>query len=769
MYCKCSFSTRVINGVIKETEPTIDHDHYSGQFIGIACKECNLQRQIQRVKIFMHNSSNYDNPLFFKSLTSELCEKISISSVIAKNSVKIRSFCLNNFFVINDSSEFLNGSLSTIASTLPKEHEYKILNQIPEINSFKRLGMCKKKLFYPYNFLDSLDKLNYEKIPEHKYFYNDLTGSNISESEYKSFSEMYKEFGFVNLKELTKFYCLIDVCLLAESFSNFRNKCYENFGLDVNGYISLPAFSYNAFLKNTGVELETIQNEEMHSFARNNLRGGFSFVSTRWAEGSDHPSKLNEEKSFTTSKNCENIKDFSFIENENENEIPSYILNLDCNSLYPSSMLYKLPMHGYEWLNDKEIKKMYFELRNNPEKLDENGDIGYILEADFEYPLNLHNAHSDLPYLIEKKLVSEEMISPYQKNLITNLENKNCLKTEKLISHLGNRKNYIANLRIIKQALLAGLKITNLKRGIKFTQSHFLGDYIRKLLDMRAEAETKFEKDVIKLVCNALFGKFLFDPTKLKTCRIVTNENLLNKYMSSTYLHDFHIFNEKLAFIFMDKNEIEIDQPMFIGTSILDNSKYAFFEIYYKILRKEFGPSTELCISDTDSFFIKVKSRDIDQSFKNILPILDTSNLPKNHDLFSEINKNSPFYLKDESKGVFIKFLCAPAVKSYAIQYYGEGKDDKITCKGTPKYTFNKTLNYKNFENTLFNKQKTIIYSKRIVTDRKTRDVNTISNYKVALSGLDTKRYILNCGIHTYAFFHNNISKHYAYCFKCKI
>ena len=52
--------------------------------------------------------------------------------------------------------------------------------------------------------------------------------------------------------------------------------------------------------------------------------------------------------------------------------------------------------------------------------------------------------------------------------------------------------------------------------------------------------------------------------------------------MSSTYLHDFHICNEKLAFIFMDKNENEIDQPMFIGTSILDNSKYAFLKYIIK-------------------------------------------------------------------------------------------------------------------------------------------------------------------------------------------
>ena len=33
---------------------------------------------------------------------------------------------------------------------------------------------------------------------------------------------------------------------------------------------------------------------------------------------------------------------------------------------------------------------------------DENSDKGYILEADVEYPKNLHKLHSDLPFLPER-------------------------------------------------------------------------------------------------------------------------------------------------------------------------------------------------------------------------------------------------------------------------------------------------------------------------------------------------------------------------------
>jgi hypothetical protein len=42
-----------------------------------------------------------------------------------------------------------------------------------------------RKGFFPYNWFDSYDKLIYDQLPEHKHFYNDLKGKNISDEEYK--------------------------------------------------------------------------------------------------------------------------------------------------------------------------------------------------------------------------------------------------------------------------------------------------------------------------------------------------------------------------------------------------------------------------------------------------------------------------------------------------------------------------------------------------------------------------------------------------------
>ena len=55
-------------------------------------------------------------------------------------------------------------------------------------------------------------------------------------------------------------------------------------------------------------------------------------------------------------------------------------------------MSQKLPVNGFKWVNNginEEFIKNY----------DENSDKGYILEVDVKYPRNLHDLHSDLPFL----------------------------------------------------------------------------------------------------------------------------------------------------------------------------------------------------------------------------------------------------------------------------------------------------------------------------------------------------------------------------------
>ena len=63
---------------------------------------------------------------------------------------------------------------------------------------------------------------------------------------------------------------------------------------------------------------------------------------------------------------------------------------------------------------------------------DENSDKGYILEADVEYPKNLHKLHSDLPFLPERMKIN---------------------KCSKLVCNVQDKKNYVVHIRALKQAL----------------------------------------------------------------------------------------------------------------------------------------------------------------------------------------------------------------------------------------------------------------------------------------------------------------------------
>ena len=57
----------------------------------------------------------------------------------------------------------------------------------------------------------------------------------------------------------------------------------------------------------------------------------------------------------------------------------------------------KLTLNGYKWA-DKSIFTSDF-----IKDYDYEGDKGYLLEVDIEYPKELHSAHEDLPFLPEKR------------------------------------------------------------------------------------------------------------------------------------------------------------------------------------------------------------------------------------------------------------------------------------------------------------------------------------------------------------------------------
>ena len=61
-------------------------------------------------------------------------------------------------------------------------------------------------------------------------------------------------------------YLKTDVLLLADVFEKFSKTCLDYYGLDFCHYTSAPGLSWDAMLKMTKIDLETISDIDVHLF-----------------------------------------------------------------------------------------------------------------------------------------------------------------------------------------------------------------------------------------------------------------------------------------------------------------------------------------------------------------------------------------------------------------------------------------------------------------------------------------------------------------------
>ena len=131
---------------------------------------------------------------------------------------------------------------------------------------------------------------------------------------------------------------------------------------------------------------------------------------------------------------------------------------------------------------------------------DEDSDKGYILEVDVKYPKNLHDLHSDLPFLPEGMKIN---------------------KCSKLLCNLYD-KNNVVHIKSLNQTLDHRLILKKVHRVIHFNQKAWLKEYIDMNTELRKQAKNDFEKDVFKLMNNSVFGKAMENARKHRDIKLVT-------------------------------------------------------------------------------------------------------------------------------------------------------------------------------------------------------------------------------------------------------
>ena len=707
--CKGEFDDTADEKGYRKNEKVKDHCHYTGRFRGAAHNSCNLKyKKPKFIPVVFHNLSGYGSHLFIKNLGYTAGN----IDCIPNNEEKYISFTKNivtgsytnkegktkpikHKIRFIDSFKFMSTSLDSLVNNLPEE----AFNNLEGCYKGEKLSLVKRKGVYPYEYMDSLERLDETKLPPKEAFYSKLMGEGISNEDYEHAKKVWEVFDMKTLQDYHNLYNKTDVLLLPDVFENFRKICLNNYKLDPAHYFTAPGLAWDACLKMTNVELKLLSDIDMLLMIEKGIRGGVSMISNRYGKANNKYMG----KSF------------------NEKEPSKYIQYLDANNLYGWAMSNPLPTHGFKWMKVDELET--WELHS------------CILEVDLEYPKSLHYLHNDYPLAPEQIVVN---------------------KISKLIPNLGDKKKYILHYENLKQCLRLGLKLTHIHRGIKFKESPWLEKYISLNTKLRTEAKNEFEKDFFKLMNNSVFGKTMENIRNRVVINLVNNKKQAEKLSAKPNFKHCNIFSEDLVAIHMKKTKLDFDKPVYLGMCILDLRKTLMYDFHYNYIKQKYGDKAKLLLTDTDSLMYEIQTedfyKDINEDVKNRF---DTSGYPPGHPsgIPSGFNKKVLGMFKDEVNGNVIDEFVGLRAKLYSYKMF-EGEESK-KCKGVKKSVVKKSITHEDYKKCLTDR-KPQLRKMNVIRSYK-HNVFTEEVNKVALSADDDKRYILEDGINTLALGHYRI------------
>ena len=117
-----------------------------------------------------------------------------------------------------------------------------------------------------------------------------------------------------------------------------------------------------------------------------------------------------------------------YMEYYDKNKESSYLKYWDVNNLYDWAMSQKLPVNGFEWVQDiSEFDKCFIKNYNG------ESDDGYFFEVDVQHTEKLYELHNDLPFLPERMKIE---------------------KVEKVTANSQDKTEYVIYMKNLKQAFM---------------------------------------------------------------------------------------------------------------------------------------------------------------------------------------------------------------------------------------------------------------------------------------------------------------------------
>ena len=685
-----------------ENDKNRDHDHFTGNFLGAACNVCNLSRRIRKpfLPVMFHNLKGYDLHHIMKyglanfphwqiTCIPQSSEKYMCLCCNIKGSVQIRFL---------DSLQFLNSSLSTLASLLPS-HKQVYSNTLAYPEYVRR-----RKGVFPYSYITCIDRV-YEDLPNKEVFNDAL--QTITDEDYEHAQSSYRDCQCNSLKDYLMIYLKIDVYLLADIFQTFRETALHEDGLEPCNYFSIPGLSWDSALKSMGEKsLQLLRDSSMYEFFEAGVRGGMTFVNKH------------------------------FIDNSN-----GEILYIDINNLYGYALSQKLPCSNFEIITDKQTLTQL--INNLP---NENSDIGYYLEVDLHIPAELHDKFQELPPAPIKQCPP----GCKTEKLLLTLEDKNNYMIHysllKFYMEMGVQVKHVHRAcKFNQDYVFANYIAHNTERRAAATHKFQKDFYKLKNNSLFGKTVENLRKRInIRIVNNERqLVTYSSRPTFQRINLIDDNLAIISLGKESFCLN---------RPVYVGQAILDISKLRMYKLQYVELQKY----------RNIFNCEIEIVAGDTDSFFLHCRNVSVrEQLLPEMLrdELLDSSNFDPNDSLYSNRFTNHIGKFKDETgckfhilEGVFLRPKCYSlktseneAIKKAKGVTYKNVKDSLTHADYLHLYyAYNPHVVNNDSDDDVDMPMKRRCLDQTIIRS-KHHQIYTITSTKTALSCTDDKRFWTDC------------------------
>jgi hypothetical protein len=686
-YCKMKFYS--------DKNKARHHLHQGkGKYLGASCFDCNIRmRNPKFIPILAHCGSAYD----FTYIISNLNFNSKEIKVLAKSS-RERFLCIEKETDSGILLRFMDTFHHSVCNLKSLGENVPVSERVYTNEYFRgREEFIQLKAHFPFEIIDSIETLFTITDPPPREAFTDLiNGQTLSQEEYeKTFLKVWHDLKMKNMYDYYLYYCTLDVLNLSNWIRYYSITVHQEFDIWPFYYLTAPALSFNSALKYSGVELELLSSVNKYQFIQKNVKGGITSLN----------------KSYFKANN-------KYLPDYDATKASSFVYDCDYNSMYATVLSMNLPHSNFRWGNPLLFEAPDVILGWHP-----SCETGAFLSVDIVYPKKLHLMHNQMPLLFVRQETSKGQFH--------------------LVPTLESQTNYFVHIWYLRFLIIHGLKLKKVHRVLLFTQKSFFKTFIELNIKKREKAANKTISQFHKLINNSLFGRTMMRNNR-RIIKVVNNYKQARKYLNDPFFEGRTIYNENLVSIFLRPKKVYYGSPLAIGVAVLEMSKCIFLSTLYEHIYHIFNPNNVLVLyCDTDNFILALFCEDVYKQLESMC-LLDASNYPSDHPLFSTAHKKQLGYLSDQFDGRIIHEFVGLACKLYSVRLC---ETEKVASRGVRKIA---NLKFDQFKQCLINNDKTFVNYHQI--ENRNLELRTVLVQKLALRCYNPKKICRNNGIDYFSY-----------------